>query len=246
MLDFAECRKKGMRVLIEGAVMEYIGKGGKFLEIPEGVRVIAPQAFSSLSRERRAVENIVCPSTLKAIDKEAFSGAGLFSIELNNGIEEIGQYAFCANRLSQIVLPDSVKEVECGAFEANGDLSVMKLSSKMETIPKRMCRDCALKGIVIPEGVKKIGREAFSNNCMSVIVIPSSVEFIDKKAFKNSLWTKKRQKHVVAVYYMGTEEEWKKIKIKSGNKEIKKNVKFVGSIPSELLFDSDLRKKRQP
>lgn len=242
MINVIECAKMGIRVTPKGVLTKYTGSGNEYLLIPEGIVMIDSGAFSLLGIVGGAVENIFCPSTLKEIGRGAFMNGGLSLIELNNGIERIGEIAFSQNNLLQIVLPDSIKEVKEGAFEMNGNLSVIKLSSQMKIIPERMCQLCSLKGIVIPNGVEIIGKEAFAYNDMSVVVIPSSVKRIERKAFKGALWSKKGLKDVVSVYYMGTEKQWKKIKIKSGNKEIKKNVKFVDSIPSELLFDSELRK----
>ena len=68
-----------------------------------------------------------------------------------------------------------------------------------------------LEDVTLPENITKIGSYAFSE-CSSLksITIPGSVKKIDYNAFE-------RCEELTDVYFGGTEEEWKKVKIGSYN-----------------------------
>ena len=63
------------------------------------------------------LESIALPASLKHIGAWAFMDAGLLSdIEIAEGIESIGEYAFCNTSLDEIMLPASIRNVGIGAF----------------------------------------------------------------------------------------------------------------------------------
>ncbi len=66
------------------------------------------------------------------------------------------------------------------------------------------------KSVIIPEGVRYIGRMAFFGADNASLYLPSSVEQIDMQAlygFDNPL----------SIVYNGTSEQWEKVKIGKGN-----------------------------
>lgn len=75
------------------------------------------------------------------IPEKLFKDCAVKSLTVGEGIDEIGDSAFCdCSELSEVVLPDSLKIIECCAFE-----------------------NCtALKSFTIPKGVDEIGYNAFS------------------------------------------------------------------------------------
>lgn len=108
-------------------------------------------------------ETVTIPKVLggkevREIRESAFEGLPVKSVTIQEGIEEIGRYAFeyCLF-LEQIELPDSIASIDIGAF-----------------------KDCrSLKSIKIPSRVKEINRELFQN-CVSLeyVYIPASVDSI--------------------------------------------------------------------
>ena len=63
------------------------------------------------------VEHIKIPSTVRALPKSAFSECyNLKTVELQEGLEEIGAGCFYDSRIKEIVIPSSVKSVEEKAF----------------------------------------------------------------------------------------------------------------------------------
>ena len=82
----------------------------------------------------------------------------------------------------------------------------------MTSICNRAFYDCSsLTSVTIPEGVTSIGYEAFYGcSSLTSVTIPSSVTSIKAWAFSGCT-------NLKDVYYLGTEEEWKKISIDSWN-----------------------------
>jgi hypothetical protein len=101
--------------LISGGVLvAYRGSDSQAV-IPEGVRVIAGEAF----RNHTELESVVIPDTVKVIGEGAFeSCTQLASVSLGNQVEQIKDRAFDKCALSQINLPQSVREVGIRAFGA--------------------------------------------------------------------------------------------------------------------------------
>lgn len=82
--------------------------------VPAGVTEIGEGAFQNSSIR---YINLVDCTTLKTIGKNAFNGSSIQTIELNNGLTEIGEYAFysCQN-LTSVKIPSSVTSIAYSAF----------------------------------------------------------------------------------------------------------------------------------
>lgn len=176
--------------------------------IPSTVKVIGDYAFMD-ALCRQTLPNITTigvgafasynnklislPGTIKTIPEYAFWGVNVESLE--EGIEEIGDYAFAA------VLP---RDAPFSAKPADN------LSVKVNEIFQR-------KGKGFPSSLKKIGKCAFAYTCLYPIMsdgdyfslyIPENVDFIGEKAFQN----------VECKYEYGIET--KTIKIRGGHSGI--------------------------
>lgn len=114
----------------------------KTIKIPDSVRLIEDQAFEGCFKLKR----ITLPDTVKEIGYSAFSGCSeLESIQLGKNLERIGvmafnackklcdvllpdtlktigDYAFDGCALNEIIIPDSVEEIGCNAFQNNESL----------------------------------------------------------------------------------------------------------------------------
>ena len=85
-----------------------------------------------------------------------------FEIE-GKKVTSIGERAFSENKLTSVVLPDSITSVDEGAFAIN-----------------------QLTSIVIPESVTTIKMSAFSGNQLTNVLIPNGVTSIEGEAFSKN------------------------------------------------------------
>ncbi len=97
-----------------GVLVAYRGTGSEAV-IPDGVRVIAAEAF--LGHEE--LESVIMPDSLRVIGEGAFENCtGLEQIVLKEGLEQIKDRAFsgCGN-VGTVSVPASVKTLGLGAFD---------------------------------------------------------------------------------------------------------------------------------
>ena len=100
-----------------------------------------------------------------SIEDNAFSSDnydGIDSITFVEGITKIGKNAFYGQNIKEIILPNSVEQIDSNAF--------------------KMCNN--LKKVEAPN-LKRIAMFAFANCGLEQFILPSSVEFIGKNAFSN-------------------------------------------------------------
>ena len=109
-----------------------------------------------------AIENVTLPSTLKRIEKETFYKCkNLRSVEIQNGVEYIGEECFKSSTIKSITLPSTLKRIEDETFSG--------------------CKN--LENVEIPNGVEYIGWWCFQNSGIEEIAIPGSVTVIGQGAF---------------------------------------------------------------
>ncbi len=139
----------------------------------------------------KSATSVEIPDGVEEIGDHAFSGCtSLASVVIPDGVEEIGVYAFCGcTSLSSVEIPGGVTKIGDYAFK---DCNISELSHPLLTIEN----GCAIKeGVVLyftrqsdsikfPDGVTEIGEEAFSGcSSLSSVVIPPSVTKIGYDAF---------------------------------------------------------------
>ncbi len=141
--------------------------------------------------------SVELPDTLKVIGRSAFAlnagvqyEAEMTEIKLPDGLNEIGMTAFQNSKLTSIHIPDSVKVMGQGTFTGSGELTKVRLSKGVEDIPTAAFNagavtDMNLKEVVIPEGVKTIGTNAFAGTHIEKLTLPSTLTEIKSNAFWN-------------------------------------------------------------
>lgn len=119
---------------INGKTVTTIGKGAfgrkglTSVVIPEGVETIDQGAFSANS-----LTTIKLPSTVKQIERLAFgANKNLSKVELNEGLEYIGQQAFFSDTslAGEITIPSTVKTVMTSAFNKTGVTGILLKGDK--------------------------------------------------------------------------------------------------------------------
>lgn len=114
--------------LISGGVLvAYRGNADKVI-VPEGVTVIAAEAFMN----HKEINKVELPQSLLVIGEGAFEGcSNLGQLSLNGSVEEIKDRAFAGCNLSKVRLPKSVVKLGIRAFD-----DTVKVSYE-GTVPER-------------------------------------------------------------------------------------------------------------
>lgn len=139
----------------------------KNLIIPEEIDGYTITEISNAVFYGEAVQNVVFPSTLKKIGKNAFCYSDLRSFSFaGNETVEVGEFAFSETSMEEIVVPANIKNIPDGCFGTN----------------------IYNKSIVIEEGVETIGNYAFQDNQYATsIKIPGTVKTIGENAFAGEM-----------------------------------------------------------
>ena len=149
------------------------------------------------------------PSVTKA-DNYAFSGCrSLREVVLNDGLGEIGEFAFhLCTALQRIVIPSTVTMMcECAFYDCK-ELREVVLNEGLQKIENRAFADCIslqtitipstitnnkyafcgcinLREVVLKEGIKMINKGTFRGTSLERITIPSTIIEIEQYAFRN-------------------------------------------------------------
>lgn len=123
------------------------------------------------------LKNIEIPEGVEVIGQSAFSGCPLESIKIPNTVKRIERYAFLSHRISILEIPSSVETIEDQAFASNKKFRY-------------------LKNLILNEGLKSIGKDAFKSGIIEEVTIPSSLTSLDKNAFNDNMDS---DKHVIKV-----------------------------------------------
>ena len=151
--------------------------------IPEGVSEIGDQTFISCISLSTPVS---LPSTLRKIGSFAFAYTyAMPGIDLNEGLQHIGEYAFLGAGLEEVRIPESIVDMDKEAFSGNYRLERISLPESMESVPADLFSNCfALEKVSIPDRVKVIENSAFFG-CVSLreVRLPESLEAVERDAF---------------------------------------------------------------
>ena len=151
----AECTYNNLPIKFRKQLFSYVDKGDgtcsiSSINIPL-LQVKVPEYIDKLK--------------VVSIEDNAFSCDnydGIDSITFVEGITKIGKNAFYGQNIKEIILPNSVEQIDSNAF--------------------KMCNN--LKKVEAPN-LKRIEMFAFANCGLEQFILPSSVEFIGKNAFSN-------------------------------------------------------------
>ncbi|HHW95298.1 MAG TPA: leucine-rich repeat protein [Mogibacterium sp.] len=131
------------------------------------------------------IETVVLPEGLQTIGDNAFEYNSLEAVPLENALQltEIGTSAFHGNKISNLVIPDTVTSMGKGAFSMNA-LTELKMSKNVTVIPQgAFSMNIRLDNIKIPDTVTEIEGFAFAGARLTKLEIPASVEKVGEKAF---------------------------------------------------------------
>ncbi|MBQ4268240.1 MAG: leucine-rich repeat protein [Clostridia bacterium] len=158
--------------------------------IPDSVTTIESGAFKNCQN----LTSVVIPDSVTTIESGAFKNCqNLTSVVIPDSVTGIGWDAFCACGLREVTLPfiGAKKDLdgldyERKKFKYNFNIDgPVKVTVTSGNIPERafMYED-ALGAVVLGDGVKSIGEEAFYGcKDLKIVTIGKNVETIEKEAF---------------------------------------------------------------
>lgn len=170
--------------------------GCKATVIPDGVEVIAGNAFISCQDSSIEPFELNFPPSVEIIEPFAFNCCyPLSAVTFSEGLRRIGRWAFIGTSIECLEIPASVTEIDEQAFISCDSLKVIKVrkgnkvydsrkgcNAIIESATGRLLRGSEVTTIV-PDGVKVISSCAFYGSKIKKIKLPSSLEAIERGAF---------------------------------------------------------------
>ena len=102
----------------------------------------------------------------------------------NYNVIAIADRAFAGSNVTEVVIPNSVKELGEGAFANAYDLQSVTLPLYIDQIPAECFAGTAIVNIAVPEGVIEVETKAFKDcEMLHTVMLPSSLNYIGSEAF---------------------------------------------------------------
>ena len=134
---------------------------------------------SIISMTSSDITDVILPSSLKEIGKNAFVGSGLKELVIPEGVTTIGARAFRNSQIVHITIPQSVVSIGDGAFSYCKSLESVHIPEAVSEIPSEAFFNChSLKQFVWNPNKNhaSIYGSAFGEcNSLTKIVLPSNV-----------------------------------------------------------------------
>lgn len=149
--------------------------------IPDSVTKILSRAFY----ECTSLETVTFGNRITEFGFEAFRDCKKLVVNIPNGVQIIGQYAFRGTAILSVVIPDSVVRLNVGAFRSCQHLVSVKIGTGLKTIGPEAFYYCpVLRYIDFGPTVRVIEAEAFKG-CfdMRSLYLPPNVFTIGFAAF---------------------------------------------------------------
>ncbi len=173
------------------------------LVIPDSVTTIEKSAFSRKDIDNtNRISNIRFGKSVKTVGENAFLGCtSVTSLQLNEGLQEIGQYAFkdLTALTGDLSIPATVTTIGEGVFlgctSLNGTLTIGGELTEIDGVllDKLVGANIVdnFTAVILREGVTTIGDDAF-DNCKNLaeVTIPSTVTRIGDSAFASTAISK--------------------------------------------------------
>lgn len=161
-----------------------------------------------LTRVEANITSLVLPDFVTSIASNAFRQSEITHITLNEGLTSIGEQAFAWSKITEINFPkslatideaafygcDHLKEIDLSqtsltkivheTFALNKNVVVVKLPQSVKEIEYQAFLDAtSLKELYLPDGLLKMGNEAFRESGLVTLRLPNSLCAMDQRVF---------------------------------------------------------------
>jgi len=116
------------------------------------------------------------------IGKNAFKGENLTSLSLPDTLKVIDEAAFQDNRISRLVMPDSISTVNKDAFK-NCRMTRLRLSRMLTGVGESAFEKNQLKWLYLPKSVKSVAMNSFADNQLTSVQFTDGISYIGESAF---------------------------------------------------------------
>ena len=154
------------------------------IDLPEGLTKISNHAFDAVDRENsKEITRITFPSTLQTIEYKAFQGCQLEEVVIPDSVTEMESdiFRYC-DKLKTIKYPSNLVEFY-GGFKGCTSLEKVDIPDSVRVIKMWAFQDISLKLVELPDKLEKIEQSAFAGSKLEDIIIPASVNTIEKGVF---------------------------------------------------------------
>lgn len=154
----------------------------KSVTLPEKLEIIGVSAFEDAFDK---YTDLVIPKNVRIIRKEAFKGSYVKSVKFaGKKIEEIGDYAFCGNAITEMTIP-AVDVLGEGVMCGNTKLTKCVIKGSIQELGAQFFNNCPLlSSVTVPSTVIKIGYSCFGeNNALTDIPAMPNLQEIGRSAF---------------------------------------------------------------
>lgn len=151
-------------------------------DIPEGVEVIASQAFMQSFRTPGALTTVSFPSTLKEIESLAFRQSNLTEVTLPVGVKFGSSIFDISKKLAKVTIPEGVTEIGEYMFWSCEALTELKCPASLQKIGANAFGHTGLTSIDLAK-VAEIGDYAFYYCPLTRVTIPATANTLGKGIF---------------------------------------------------------------
>lgn len=154
------------------------------------VKAVADDAF----RECFYLRSVTIPSSVEYVGDRAFAYTGVTEIDLPEGVKEVGYAAFyCCDQLVKATVPQSVTELGTHVFYGCSSLETAYFYAQVEDMPEK----------TFYNSVQYASGNYYTASALESLYLGASVKSIDESAlFGNPLRN---------IYYSGTQEQWAEV-----------------------------------
>ena len=126
---------------------------------------------------------------IRRIGFEAFFAMHIEHIDIPEGVEEIGEYAFdWCKQLESVAFPGTLKRIGDHGFAYCVKLRRIELPEGLEEIGEQAFEGCKqLKNVTFPSTLKRIESEAFKDcEKLRTVKLPEGIEYVAEDAFEET------------------------------------------------------------
>ena len=174
--------KAGALYTKNGKKLLYAGVAKGTLMLPKKTTQIAANAFYG----NTTVEMVFIQGKMKKLAKKSLAFSRIKDVTLPDSLQEIeeGAFMYCS-KLADVEIPKSVKKIGANAFDGCYELERVVLPQKLTTLEKETFRNCySLRKIDLPKSLRTIKAGTFESCGFNQLVIPKSVKSIGKNALQ--------------------------------------------------------------